>query len=68
MNIKGRFVTTSGGTPGDPINICWADHCQADPVVTFDSVNSRFCIAWEDGRDSNPPDSYVYDLRASLIV
>ncbi|HVQ01364.1 MAG TPA: hypothetical protein VMT57_07600, partial [Candidatus Thermoplasmatota archaeon] len=32
------------------IDVCNAAHCQADPNVQFDSVNNRFCVAWEDAR------------------
>jgi len=50
MDIKGRTVTTTGGT-GSVINICTTTNCQADANVEFDSVNSRFCVVWEDARN-----------------
>jgi len=50
MDIKGRTVTTTGGT-GSVIDICSANNCQADPNVQFDSVNNRFCVVWEDARN-----------------
>jgi len=50
MDIKGRTVTPTGSL-GSVIDICTAANCQADANVQFDSVNNRFCVVWEDGRN-----------------
>ncbi len=50
MDIKGRLVTTSGGTES-LITICSQSDIQADPNVEFDTTNERFCVVWEDARN-----------------
>ena len=50
MDIKGRTVTPSGSM-SSVFDICTAANCQADANVQFDSVNNRFCVVWEDGRN-----------------
>ncbi len=69
MDIKGRTVTTSGGT-GSVINICSQSNRQADPNVEFDSVNNRFCVVWEDARNGmNNYNIYgrLYDTSGSPV-
>ncbi len=52
LDIKARTVVRTGDTLelGSVIDVSSADHCQADPNVQVDSVNNRFCVAWEDAR------------------
>lgn len=52
LDIKARTVVRNGDQLelGNVIDVCSADHCQADANVQFDSVNNRFCVAWEDAR------------------
>ena len=52
LDIKARTVQRSGSgfLFGNVIDVCTAAHIQADPNVQFDSVNNRFCVAWEDAR------------------
>jgi len=54
LDIKARTVQRSGSgfLLGSVIDVCTAVHCQADANVQFDSVNNRFCVAWEDARTS----------------
>ena len=69
MDIKGRTVTTSGGL-GPVIDICSASNCQADPNVQFDSVNSRFCVVWEDARQGTNNyniDGRLYDTNGNPV-
>ena len=69
MDIKGRTVTISGGV-GSVIEICNEANCQADPNVQFDSVNSRFCVVWEDARQgTNNYNIYgrLYDTNGNPV-
>jgi len=52
LDIKARTVVRNGDALqlGSVIDVCSADHCQADANVQFDSVNNQFCVAWEDAR------------------
>jgi hypothetical protein len=52
LDIKARTVVRNGDQLqlGNVIDVCAADHCQADANVQFDAVNNRFCVAWEDAR------------------
>lgn len=50
MNIKARFVTTSGSVDSSDTLICEEPDVQADPMVKFDNKNNRFCVVWEDAR------------------
>jgi len=50
-NIKARLVTTSGSA-GSDIFICEEPDVQSDPMVKFDNINNRFCVVWEDARQS----------------
>jgi hypothetical protein len=52
LDIKARTVVRNGDALqlGSVIDVSSADHCQADANVQFDSVNNRFCVAWEDAR------------------
>jgi hypothetical protein len=54
LDIEARTVQRSGSDflLGSVIDVCTASHCQADANVQFDSVNNRFCVAWEDARIS----------------
>ena len=53
MDIYARLVKRNGNdlSLGSVITVCDASNCQADSNVEFDSVNNRFCIAWEDARN-----------------
>jgi hypothetical protein len=64
MDIKARTVQRSGSSLslGTVKNICTASNCQADPFVTFDSINNQFCVAWEDALEGTSD----YDLWARL--
>ena len=46
-DIEGAVVS---GTTVDRFDICTSSGNQADPVVAYDSSNSRFFVVWEDGR------------------
>ena len=50
MNIKGKLVTPTGSV-GSEIVICNENSVQADPHVSYDSVNNRFFVVWEDARE-----------------
>jgi hypothetical protein len=50
MNLKGRFVSSSGTVSGSDIIICEEDDAQLVPMVKFDNINNRFCVVWEDHR------------------
>ncbi len=52
-DIKARTVVQNGNqfTLGSVIDVCVASNAQADPNVQYDSVNNRFCVAWEDARN-----------------
>lgn len=52
LDIEARTVVRNGDLLqlGNVVDVCTAAHDQADPNVQFDSVNSRFCVAWEDAR------------------
>jgi hypothetical protein len=54
LDIKARTVQRSGSgfLLGSVIDVCSAVHIQADANVQFDSINNRFCVAWEDARTS----------------
>jgi len=54
LDIKARTVERSGSgfLLGSVIDVCTAVHIQADANVQFDSINNRFCVAWEDARTS----------------
>ena len=51
-DIKARTVQRNGNILqlGSVISVCSATDCQADANVQYDSVNSRFCVVWEDAR------------------
>lgn len=55
MDIKARLVWRNGNQlqVGSIINVCSVANCQADPTVTYDSVNNRFCVVWEDARNGD---------------
>ncbi len=72
MDIKARTVERSGSglQLGSVINVCTASNCQADANVEFDSVNSRFCVVWEDARNSmNNYNIYgrLYDTNGNTV-
>ncbi len=52
-DIKARTISRQGGNfiLGTVQTVCSAASCQADAFVTYDSVNHRFCVLWEDGRN-----------------
>jgi hypothetical protein len=52
LDVKARTVVRNGDSLqlGNVIDVCSDVHCQADANVQFDSVNNRFCVAWEDAR------------------
>jgi hypothetical protein len=64
LDIKARTVVRNGDQLqlGNVIDVCTADHIQADANVQFDSVNNRFCVAWEDAREGYNS----YDVWAQL--
>lgn len=72
MDIKARTVTRSGSgfQLGSVINVCSQADCQADPHVTYDSVNNRFCVVWEDARSGQSNYNVygrLYDTNGNTI-
>lgn len=53
MDIKARTVQVEGGSLilGNVVTVCDAPDCQADAYTTYDSVNHRFSVVWEDCRN-----------------
>ena len=52
-DIKARTLRQNGDefTLGPVIDVCSEANCQADAHVTYDSVNQRFAVMWEDARN-----------------
>jgi len=52
-DIKARTIVRNGDQLqlGSVIDVCSATNCQADANVQYDSINNRFCVAWEDARN-----------------
>lgn len=53
-NVKGQLIDLSGFTQyGNPIDISVAQGDQTSPVSSFDNVNQRFLVLWEDARNQS---------------
>jgi|GEM_PF-542514 len=68
-NIRANFVTPTGGV-GTEWVVCDQPNSQANPEVAFDSVNNRFFIVWEDGRQGVTNYNIygkLYDLNGNQI-
>ena len=71
-DIKARTVQRNGDqlALGTVQDVCSAPDCQADAHVTYDSINQRFCVMWEDSRNGeNNYNVYahLYDTSGSPI-
>jgi hypothetical protein len=57
-DIYGQLVNSDGTLNGPDFFICNAPNGQSHPVVSYDSVNKRFLVAWMDYRGGSSWDIY----------
>jgi hypothetical protein len=62
-DIYGQRVSSGGALVGSEIPISTAPNSQENPAVIYNSTNSEYLIAWEDGR--NFTDWDIYGQRIS---
>jgi len=52
-DIYGKLYTSTGGSVGGQKQICTTGNSQAEPWVTFDSINNQYMIVWEEGVEAD---------------
>jgi hypothetical protein len=70
MDIIGRFVSQTGDVSTNDIHICMESNMQADPHVSYDSMNNRFMVVWEDERQGSSNSNIyakLYDVNGNQI-
>jgi hypothetical protein len=65
-DIYGQRISSDGSLLGGDLPICNASGGQAEPVVSFDSVNHRFLVAWRDDRNLGTTGTDVYGQWANV--
>jgi hypothetical protein len=70
IDIIGRFVSQTGDVSASDINICMEPSMQADPHVTYDNMNNRFMVVWEDERQGSSNSNIyakLFDVNGNQI-